>query len=287
MMFNGVAVAKNGDIYFTSSSSEYGMNDGVFSFFPNPSGRLIHFERKSGKVTVVLDKLWFPNGVALSPEEDFVVFVETHASRIQKYYLKGEKKGQAEMFVEGLPGLPDNITPDEDGLWIALVVSADPEHPMLPQSLAPLPAIRKFIVRLLHLIEMPFTFITNVYPNPYTKAVAYKIGSFNALSFMYPQRATIIRMDWNGKIIGSLHGFDGTVSGVSHVMELNDFLYLGSPHNNFISKVKFVNKDMIHPAKKQVKREAQEPVTKSPVTAPPTTTPVRSLLVLTKENFSQ
>jgi adipocyte plasma membrane-associated protein len=250
-MFNGVAVAKNGDIYFSHSSSEFGMHDGIFSFFANPSGRLIHFERKTGKLTVVLDNLWFANGVALSPEEDFVIVAETHGSRIQKYYLKGAKKGQVEPFVEGLPGIPDNVTPDQDGLWIALVVAADPSNPMLPQSLAPLPLGRKFLLRLLTLIEMPFNFITSLYPNPYTKLVSYKIGSFQSFSFTFPQRSTILRMDWNGKVIGSLHGFDNSVTSASHVMEFNDYLYIGSPYNNFISKVKFINKDKIHPARAQ------------------------------------
>lgn len=202
-MFNGLAVAKNGDIFFTSSSSDFGMNDGAFSFFVNPSGRLIHFERRTAKITVVIDKLWFPNGIALSPSEDFVLVAETIASRITKYYLAGEKKGQSEPYVEGLPGCPDNITPDEDGLWIPLVVSADPLNPMLPQSLAPLPLLRRFILRLLTLIEMPFTFITNVYPNPYTRAIAYNIGSFNAFSFTFPKRTTIVRTDWDGKMVGS------------------------------------------------------------------------------------
>lgn len=268
-MFNSVAVAKNGDIFFSSSSSEFGMNDGGFSFFANPSGRLLHYERKTGKVTVVLDNLWFANGVAISPDEEFVVVVETHGSRIQKYYLKGAKKGQSEVFVEGLPGVPDNVTPDEDGLWIALVVSADPQNPLLPHSMAPLPLVRKFLLRLLHLIEMPFTFITNLYPNPYTKSIAYKIGSFQAFSFTFPKRTTIVRTDWNGKVIGSLHGFDQSVTQPSHVMEFDNHLYIGSPYNHYVARVKFVNKDKIHPAKPApVKVEKVEPK----VT---TTTPVR------------
>lgn len=240
-------MAKNGDIFFSSSSSEFEIKDGGFSFFTNPSGRLMHLDRKTGKVSVMLDKLWFANGVVLSPNEEFVLVAETHASRVQKYYLKGEKKGQVEVFVEGLPGVPDNLTPDVDGVWIALVVSADPEYPMLPQSLTRLPLVRKFIARLLHLIEMPFDFITNMYPNPYTKSIAYKIGSFSSFSALYPKRTTVVRTDWDGKIIGSLHGFDKSVHTVSHVAEFKDYLYFGSPFNNYIGRVKFVNKDKIHP----------------------------------------
>ncbi|KAG5679180.1 hypothetical protein PVAND_008769 [Polypedilum vanderplanki] len=271
-IFNSVAVAKNGDIYFSHSSSDFDIDNGAYSFFANPSGRLVHFDRKTEKLTVLLDNLWFANGVVLSPNEDFVVVAETHASRAQKYWLKGEKKGQSEAFVEGLPGIPDNLIGDEDGVWIALVVSADPENPMIPQSTARLPYVRKFLIRVLHLIEMPFNFISKIYPNPYTPKIVYHIGSFSSLSFVFPERKTIVRTDWNGKIIGSLHGWDKTLGTISHVMELGDFLYLGSPYADYIGRVWFVNKDQIHPRQKQ-KREVPK-TTEAPTTTTqkPTTT---------------
>lgn len=53
-------------------------------------------------------------------------------------------------------------------------------------------------------------------------------------------------------------------------MELNGHLYIGSPYNDFISKVKFINQDKIHPPKK-VKREAE---------MPPTTTQVNKFQIL-------
>lgn len=266
-------MAKNGDIYF-SDSSEFPFENGAFSFFSNPSGRLVHYERKGGKVTVLLDNLWFANGVALSPTEDFVLVAETHAARIQRYWLKGEKKGQLEIFIEGLPGIPDNLTPDDDGVWIALVVSADPENPMLPQALPKLPYVRRFLLRLLHLIEMPFNFISKTYPNQYTKKIAYSIGSFTSFSFLYPDRKTIVRADWSGKVIGSLHGFDKSLSTISHVMELGDFLYLGSPYADYIGRVWFVNRDKIHPtrAKRETVQEEVPKTTTTTTKAPTTTT---------------
>jgi adipocyte plasma membrane-associated protein len=277
-------VTKNGDIFFTSSSSEFGMNDGAFSLFVNPSGRLMHLERKTGRVSVILDNLFFANGVVLSPNEEFVLVAETHASRIQKYYLNGEKKGQSEIFAEGLPGLPDNMTPDNDGVWIPLVAAADPENPCLPQSMTKLPLVRKFVVRVLHLIELPFKLISDFYPNPYTKKIAHRIGGFAGVSSIQPDRSTIIRADWNGKIIGSLHGFDGSVRGISHVAEFNDYLYFGSPYNNYIGRVKFVNKDKIHPqtvAPKPPPTTTQAPTTtQKPVTTTTTTrAPVRMIYI--------
>lgn len=41
--------------------------------------------------------------------------------QIQKYHLKGPKAGTSELFMENLPGFPDNINLGEDGLfWIGL-----------------------------------------------------------------------------------------------------------------------------------------------------------------------
>lgn len=42
--------------------------------------------------------------------------------RCLRYWLKGEKRGKTEIFVENLPGAPDNINLAPDGsYWIALL----------------------------------------------------------------------------------------------------------------------------------------------------------------------
>lgn len=42
--------------------------------------------------------------------------------RCLKYWLKGERKGRTEVFVDNLPGGPDNINLAPDGsFWIALL----------------------------------------------------------------------------------------------------------------------------------------------------------------------
>lgn len=41
--------------------------------------------------------------------------------RCQRYYLEGRRKGSVDMFIDNLPGVPDNIRYDGEGLyWIAL-----------------------------------------------------------------------------------------------------------------------------------------------------------------------
>ena len=52
----------------------------------------------------MVDNLWFPNGLAVSPDNQFVVVAESSKFRLVKYYINGPKKGAFEVFATGLPG---------------------------------------------------------------------------------------------------------------------------------------------------------------------------------------
>lgn len=273
-IFNSVAVSKSGDIFWTDSSSDFTLEDGVYTLLANPSGRLFQYNRATKQNKVLIDELWFANGVALSPNEDFIVVSETAASRLTRYYLTGPKAGQTDVFIESLPGASDNLTPDADGLWVPLVQAVDSEYPSLWQSAANAPLVRKFLVRILALLELPFKLVESIYPNVYTQMAVHKIGHFESLAGLAPPRQTILRLDWNGKIIGSLHGFDKSVHGVAHVLEVGDHLYLGSFANKYLGRVKLPKSYKKATPKVAPKVETPPPTpttTKKPATA--TTTP--------------
>jgi len=232
-LLNSVAVAKNGDLYFTDSSSDVGIDRLDYSFFLNPSGRMIHFSRSTSYLTVLLDDLWFANGIALSPNEEFLVISDLLRSKLVQYWLKPGKIGEIRTFADGLPGLPDNLTPDKDGLWVALPVTIDAQNPLLPQSMTRIPSIRKFLARVIGLVELLFNSIDSVLPNDFCKTAAHKASTM--FSFSYSKRATIIRYDWEGKAVAAYHSLDGSL--YTHVMELNGELYLGSFVHNYIAKV--------------------------------------------------
>lgn len=263
-MFNSVTVAKNGDLYWTDSSSDFTIENGVYITLANPSGRLFHYDRQKGVSRVLLDELNFANGVVLSPNEDFVVVAETTQSRLTKYYLTGAKKGQSETFVDRLPGGVDNLIGDADGLWVPLVVAIDSDHPYIAQVLAKTPWIRKFIVRFLNLIEMPFTFVEKYYPNPITKAVTHHLGHLEPTQFLFPTRTTVLRVNWNGEVVKSYHAFDKSVVGVSHVLQVNDYLYFGSPFNKYLARKKVEGLAVV--------KKTEAPVTQKPTAKPTTTT---------------
>ena len=82
------------------------------------------YDPKTKQTTVLLKGLHFANGVQLSKNEDFVIVAETCQSKVVRYYLKGEKKGQSDVFIDGLPGFPDNIRSDgKDGILVSLPVA--------------------------------------------------------------------------------------------------------------------------------------------------------------------
>lgn len=74
----------------------------VFFYF-----RVFHYNAAKNESKVLVDGLWFPNGLVVSPNNDFLVIAETCRFKILKHYISGPKKGQTETFVDGLPGKYD------------------------------------------------------------------------------------------------------------------------------------------------------------------------------------
>uniref|UniRef100_A0A182M2X2 Strictosidine synthase conserved region domain-containing protein n=1 Tax=Anopheles culicifacies TaxID=139723 RepID=A0A182M2X2_9DIPT len=267
-LFNSVAVARNGDIFWTDSTSDFTLQDGVFSVFANPSGRLFQYDRSTGKNKVLLDRLYFANGVALSPNDEFVLVAETMAAQIRRYYLTGPKAGTDDIFIDGLPGMVDNLVADAEGIWAPLIQAVDDENPSITQMLSNVPLIRKFVIRMLALAELPMRLIHQVMPNVHTQRIIHAIGHFESLIFFAPSRQTVVKISWGGRILGSLHGFDGSAGTVSHVAELGDYLYLGSPYNKFLARVPLPKTPKI-----EIRDVKYKPATEATTTTPkPTTT---------------
>ncbi len=144
---NNAAVAANGDIWFSDSSTVYGIEDWKADFVENPrTGRLL-CRRADGTVEVHLDGLQFANGVALAPDERFVCVAESAGRTVVRRWLTGELAGTSDLFVGELPGYPDNISTGSDGLiWVTIASPVDPVVEQL-KARAPL-LVRRLITRL-------------------------------------------------------------------------------------------------------------------------------------------
>ncbi|CAB3384414.1 Hypothetical predicted protein [Cloeon dipterum] len=169
-------------MYWTTSSTEANLEDGLLSLLGDGSGRLFKFDMKTKTHTLLMDNLHFANGVALSLKEDFVVIAETVRGRLHRYWLKGPKAGQSEVFIDGLPGMPDNLRQTGHGsFFVPLVAARFNTMPVLSDVIAPYPLIRKFLARLICVLKAPFYLVNKYYPNVYTGTFTHMV-SFNNFS---------------------------------------------------------------------------------------------------------
>jgi sugar lactone lactonase YvrE len=143
---SNAVICADGTIYF-SSSSETATWDDVRADLINhaTSGRLTSV-RPDGKVTVLRRDLAFANGVALAPDESYLLVAETIRYRILKLWLKGPRAGEWVEFVSGMPGFRDNISLSHAGLvWVSLPA---PRVPVLDFLLPRHPILRQLALRV-------------------------------------------------------------------------------------------------------------------------------------------
>ena len=106
-----------------------------------------------------MDNLSFPNGLILSPKEDYLLVLESGRQRIWKYHLVGKKKGQSEIYAD-MPGVPDNITPNGDnGYFVGIIFPLTSKLDDVIKQLRSFHPIIRLIVRLLKLIHLLIEFI--------------------------------------------------------------------------------------------------------------------------------
>ncbi len=141
-----VDIGPSGIIYFSDASAKFGLADSTLIIMEQSGdGRVLAYDPKSTQTRVVAEGLFFPNGVAVSKDENFLLVCETARYRVMKIWIGGPRAGQREVFVDNLPGFPDGISRGESGLfWIAI---HSPRSPIL-DGLAGFPRVRKMLQRI-------------------------------------------------------------------------------------------------------------------------------------------
>jgi sugar lactone lactonase YvrE len=143
---SNVTETADGTIYFTESTCDFG-----FEHFTAPiveargSGALFRLDA-DGTVTTLVDGLYFANGVTPTADGSALVFAESQARRLSKYWLTGPQAGSVTPLAVHLPGMPDNLSTGTDGrIWTAMVAEANAALEwLLPRA----PIIRKLLWRL-------------------------------------------------------------------------------------------------------------------------------------------
>ncbi|MBC8346282.1 MAG: SMP-30/gluconolactonase/LRE family protein [Candidatus Marinimicrobia bacterium] len=198
MFTDDVDVAADGKIYFTDASSGYDIHDYRVDLMAHRGlGRLLVYDPTIKKTTTLLSNLYFANGVAVSPDGEFVLVNETSEYRVTKYWLKGNKEGKSEIIMENLPGFPDGISSNGKGIyWIALPA----KRKDIIDNLAGKPFLRKIVLRLPEAVQ----------PSP-------------------DRHGFILGIDGDGNVIHNLQDpSPESFSPITSVEEKNGILYLGS-----------------------------------------------------------
>jgi len=194
-----VAIDKPGHYaYFSDASSRFGYGkDGQAIIEHGGDGRLLRYDFQTGKTSVLLDKLEFANGVTLGPDDAYVLVNETGAYRITRYWLSGPNAGNHDLFIDNLPGFPDNLAFNgRDRFWVALYA---PRNALLDKTAAH-PFVRKMIARAMTLLPRPVE-----------------------------ERAFVLGLDLEGKVIANLQdGSSDSYSPITTVREYGEWLYFGS-----------------------------------------------------------
>ncbi|MCV9952084.1 SMP-30/gluconolactonase/LRE family protein [Paenibacillus sp. BT-177] len=195
---NELDIAKDGTIYF-SDTSNYGSV--VFKEIAEnkPHGRLLKYDPATKQTTVLLEGLYFANGVALSADEDFVLVAESYHYQLTRYWLKGPKKGTSDIFVDNLAGFPDNITRDDQGhFWVGLFTTRIP-------------------------------FVDQMHGSPWLAGMMAKLPQSLLSGASTPvKHGLAVELNPQGKLIGSWHDPEGSLYGVTTAVNHDGYLYIGT-----------------------------------------------------------
>ncbi|KAK4327177.1 hypothetical protein Pmani_002347 [Petrolisthes manimaculis] len=157
------------------------------------------------------------------------------------HWLHGSKAGQTEVFVDRLPGSPDNIRSNgKDGYYIAIVT-------IFPESLREvgniagrLPLLRQLVTRILYLTRIGLETWAKWVSSHSIDQAAKKIFDFLTMSehtLSHSNLSVVVEVDGEGEVIGSLQGHSGQQVQISQANRVGDYMFLGSPFNSYLGKL--------------------------------------------------
>jgi hypothetical protein len=176
-----------------------------------PCGALYCYNPENKSIKTLISGTYFGNGVVLSKDESYVLMVETTKYRVLKYWLKGDKKGQTETFIDNLQGFPNGISVRNDGTyWLGFTTKRNEALDNIHSKVG----MKKFVYGL---------------PN-FLKPKAEKFGMIQHISI-------------DGKIIETLFDTQGVLfPEAGAVKEYNGYLYIGGDVLPYVGKYKIDSK---------------------------------------------
>ena len=203
---NNAAVARDGTVFFTDSSDRYPITVWKRDLLEHrPNGRLLAWHPETGRAEIVCRGLYFPNGVALAPDESALMLVETATHRLLRVPLSGRSGDGEPVELADLPGYPDNMSSVGDGtFWIAL----PSPRLAIEERLLPHPRVRQLAALLPDMFQ----------PQP-------------------KRHGMVAHVDSSGSVLRTLHGPAGRYRMITGVRQHGDELWLGSLTEPAVARV--------------------------------------------------
>ncbi|CAG7827724.1 unnamed protein product [Allacma fusca] len=232
---NDLDTAKDGTIYWSDFSSNFEAHEFALKYMGDNSGRLIKFDPKTKKNTVLISGLFGPNGIQLSEKEDYVLVNEAIKSRTLRYYLKGPKAGTFDVFLDGIPGVPDNIRPNgRGGYFIAMRF----ERSSAVEYLGPLPQLRKLLFRLqwFALTGLSIVERTHIFDKDRMNLLKHYVENFGTMGFD-DSKGSVLELDGNGNILAWYKTKTSKMFGITQVTAGKSYAYFNSIADDKIWKM--------------------------------------------------
>ncbi|MCL1599733.1 MAG: SMP-30/gluconolactonase/LRE family protein, partial [Actinomycetia bacterium] len=197
---NNAAVASDGSIYFSDTSTRWGIHEYVADLLEGqPTGRVFKMT-SDGSLELILDGLHFANGVALDDAEASLFVAETGTYRVHRHWLAGDRAGTTELFLDNLAGFPDNLTFSDGILWVSM---ASPRQSIIDLML----------------------------PRPWMRKLSYKMPE--SLKPKPVKHGIVLGYDTVGELVHNLQDTSGRVSITTSARYHDGRLFIGSlsePH---------------------------------------------------------
>ncbi|OKO84569.1 SMP-30/gluconolactonase/LRE family protein [Bradyrhizobium sp. AS23.2] len=207
--------APDGRVFFSEATIRYDIFDwATDSLEARGNGRIICWDPRTNASRTVLPKRMFPNGICMIGDNESLLFAETWAARINRYWFDGPHKGKVECVIPDMPGYPDNIRRSSDGnFWVAMLGMRTPALDLAMK----MPGFRRRMAQRVAFEEW-------IYPNINTGGV--------------------VKFDANGNVLESLWDASGDkYPMITSMREHKGYLYLAGVYNNRIGRYRIPGAD--------------------------------------------
>ena len=199
----------DGKIFFSEATVRFEAEEfSLDAIEGRPNGRLISYDPKTKKTKTVVKKIIFPNGVSSCHDRQSLLVASSWACKIYRYWHDGPKEGRFELFMDNLPGYPDNINRASDGnYWIAIFGMRSPCYDLAMR----MPAFRRRMLK-----QVP--------PD----------------EWLYPSmnHGCVLKVSPEGEIIESYWDAGGAAhSTITSMREHEGYMYIGGVFNNRVGRI--------------------------------------------------